>query len=130
MADIPAPVNQTANRVDEMIRAAIFDVALEAYRAEAVALFPWLGWPVIGAIFKAFTGSVADRIYAQLAKYAVLQVIEAQTDQERANYKTAVVGLHVAEGSPDPQVRAMALERYKESLRRLIRYEGVGDAAK
>ncbi len=130
MPEIPAPVNPEAKAVDDAIHAAVFDIALEGYRKEAVALFPWLAFPVISQIFGLFTKSIAERFYQELSKFAVIRVIEAQTDREKADYRSAVVGLHVAQGSPDPLVREKAEERFRETLRRLVQFEGVERAAK
>lgn len=118
-------MSDATDLADEMIHAAIYDVALKAAKASAVAEAPWLAWPVFSQVFDFLLGRFADWIYDALDKAIVFAIIDLETEAQRRAYDDAVAAfksaLQPATGVPDANVIAQAEAEFKKRLADLIR---------
>jgi len=124
MGDIPTPVNNTANAINNAIQIAILDVALNALRAYAIVQMPWLAWPVVNQIFNLVTGLIGKYFYTYLSQVATFSIIDFQTDIERAAYIKALDQLQVACASGDSSAINQATSSVRSSLANLIHFDG------
>jgi len=124
MGIIPTPVNNVANAINDAIQIAIFDVALNALKAYAIANLPWLGWPVINQIFNLVTNLIGKYVYTYLSQIATFTVIDMQTDAERAAYSQALVNLQAAYTTGDQNAIGQATSQVKTALASLIHFDG------
>jgi hypothetical protein len=124
MGSTPTTTNTATHTVDQIIQAAIFDVALNALQTYLYAQLPWLGFPIIKQVFGAFLNWVAGYIYTYLTQVANFTVIDLQTDQEKASYDAAVTQLKSAQSSGDPNALQKAKDQFKSTLGNLIHFDG------
>jgi hypothetical protein len=124
MGDIPTPVNNTANALNEAIQIAIFDVALNAMKAYALVQMPWLAWPVVNQIFNLITKLLGNYIYTFLSQVATFAVIDMQTDAEKEAYSQALTQLLAAYSSGDQNAIQRATTDVKQAMASLIHFDG------
>jgi hypothetical protein len=118
-------MSTSTDLADELIHAAIYDVALRAAKAAAVAEAPWIGWPVFSQMFDFMLNRFADWIYDALDKAVVFAIIDLETEAQRRAYDEAVAAfkqvLSPPTGVPDADAIAKAEAEFKKRLADLIR---------
>ncbi len=123
MADA-GPVNQTAGFVDSAIHAIVFDIALNAAKAELISLAPWLKLPVISQLFDLVMNAIAEPLYKNLAIAGIFGVIDAQVSSQNAAYIDSIAALQSSIASNDPQAINLAKEKARAALQALIHFDG------
>jgi hypothetical protein len=120
----PTTTDASAQGVDEFIHDAVFDLVTKGVRADMVADFPILGFPIVSTLFGGVLDAIAGRISTRLGRLGIYGVIDKQTGAERANFQAGVVGLHVAQASGKPETIERAREKFRENLGNLVHYDG------
>lgn len=124
MGDTPSTSNTAAKTADEIIHFAIFQVALTAAETAIIAQVAFLGWPIIKNILEWVLGFIGGFIYANLADFATLQIIDFQTGSERTAYANAEAKLRQAHLSGDQNALDQATAEFKKTLASLIHFDG------
>ena len=124
MGDTPTPVNNTANAIDNAIQVAVFDVAVNALKAYAVAALPWLGWPIISQAFNWLLNLLGNDLYGFLSQLATFEVITIQTGQEEQAYLQAIEQLQAAYSAGNSNGITSATQNVKTALASLIHFDG------
>jgi len=124
MGDVPTPINNVATDINNAIQIAIFDVALNALKAYAVASLPWLGWPIINQLFNLLTNLIGKYVYTYLAQIATFTVIDMQTAAETQAYAQALNALQAAMTTGDQNAIGQATSEVKTALAALIHFDG------
>lgn len=124
MAGIPAPVNQTVELADSALHGIFYEVVLNAVRAEALSVAPWLGLPVVNMAFNFILGKIADLIYRQLERYVSFSIIDTQVTAEKKAYQDAVDAYKAALETKDPHAISQALATLKLAAAALIHLDG------
>lgn len=87
----------SAEKIAEaVIKGLIYDVALKAVLARLVVMAPFLGWPVINAVFVFIMTKLAGMLYEEMSLVASFALIDFKTEAERHAYEEAVGGLRQA----------------------------------
>lgn len=120
--------NQTANAADTVIQRLIFDVALQAAMAAAIADSPWLGLPVIKQLLSSLLQVVAGYIYKALAVHVSFAIINAQTLAEQKDFEASTSALAEAFKKGDDNEIQVATDNVKRALRSLIGWDGDASA--
>ncbi len=124
MADGPQTTNEQAERLDAVIHGAIFDVGIVGAQAMAEAQFPFLAWPIVRQLFGLGLRWQAGFFYRAFARVATFDVVDAQTAEEKIAYDRAHMALQAAIAVGTPEDEQAAEERYREAVRRLVRFDG------
>lgn len=82
--------------VDEIIQAIICDVAIKGVEADAVAMLPFLGLPIINPLFRMYLNSVGQRFAKTLVTFANIEIVKFETEQQKEAYEKAISDLHAA----------------------------------
>lgn len=120
---------------EKVVKTLIFDVAVKAAVASAIAAVPLLGAPVIRQIFTFIVEKTATLIYKELSRFVVFSIIDFKNEADLKNYQEAskTLGIametpaehydHGAEGVNKRELEIeKAKEEYKKKLASLIRF--------
>lgn len=118
------PDTQTA-KLDAAIKFVEYSVALKGAKILAVSQYPFLGFPVISQLYDLFMNWQAGYIYRALTKVADFSAVQLKTDQEKAEYKSALLGMAVAHSSGNSDAISKATDNFRVSLGRSIRFDTV-----
>lgn len=115
-------MSAATDTADQIIQAAIYNVAVPAAKAAAVAEAPWLGAPVLSQVFDYLLGKFADWIYKALDQAVVFSIIDLQTEAQRKAYDEAVAALKAVVNQPTatPQDIEKARQDLEKKLADLI----------
>lgn len=124
MGTTPSTTNSAAKTVDEIIQVAIYDVAVAAFKAFAVAEAPWLKLPIISQLFSLIVDSFAGSLYKFLAQSATFEIIDLQTDSELNAYTKAEAALRAVHLTGNEAAINAAAINFKTTLASLIHFDG------
>lgn len=127
MSDVPTTTNQAAQATSDIIDVAEYDAATPAVIAALVAVFPFLGWPIIGPIFTAIYNYFAKDLYTEFKFVGIKIVIRIQTDIEKSTYSNAEGALRAAQLTGDPIKIKEATDAFKKAAQSLIHFDGSAD---
>jgi MFS superfamily sulfate permease-like transporter len=120
-ATIPAPENKPLDTTEDVSRS-IFSIAVEMAIDYILAEVPALAIPVIKSIFVFIVHKLTDILYEQLRTLVAFSIISVQVEKERKKYEAAVTELKQAQASGDPLTHEQAKQKFKDSLRDLVRF--------
>lgn len=124
MGDSPTTTNKTATFADQVIHAAIFDVAVKAAEVELIASFPILGAPIIKQLDESLLNIVADAIYQTLAKSVTFVIIDAEVSIEAAAANKAEQNLKTALEGNDANAINQATSDFENAFGNLVHFDG------
>lgn len=113
-------MTDTVKASDLLIKGLINEVLLNAAEAEMIALFPFLGLPVIKNIFHYFASKYSEIIAEKLAIVAAFKIIDAESAADVKAYNQSVNQLQEAIKKGDPNEAELAKEEFKRRLAKLI----------
>lgn len=115
--------NEQAAAVNKVIERLVFDVAINAAKAAAVAQAPWLEMPVVSAVFNYLLNLFGGYIYEALSQNATAIVINVQSEQSREAYSKAVDRLQAAHEKGSADEIEKAKQDFKDTLGVLISWD-------
>lgn len=114
-------MSAATNTASEIIRAAVYDVAIPAAKAALIAEAPWLKAPVIGAIFNFIFNKIGDKIFDALDKAVVFAIIDIETQAQRKAYDQAVAMLRAAlQPLPGKVIDDAKIKKAEEEFKRRL----------
>lgn len=115
-------MSNATDAADKIIHVAIYDVALKAAKAAALAEAPWLRFPVISSLFDFMLGKFAGWVYGALDKAVVFAIIDIETQAQRHAYDSAVAEIKakLAKPNPTPEEIEKARQELEKRLGDLI----------
>lgn len=124
MGTIPTTENGAVKSADEIIGAVIYDGAVTAAEVSLEAAFPFLAIPGISGLLDLALRFIAKYVYAGLADFATIQIIDFQTNSERNAYAKAEGVLRAAHASGDPVALQAATLEFKAAFQSLVHLDG------
>ncbi len=122
--DSPTTNNQLASVVNGILKNLIDGVGVGAAETAAIAVYPFLAWPVVRQIFDAVLKLVANEIYKQAAMAATKVVIDVQVGMEESKTGDSFQNLQMALASGDPDAIKKASDDLDASYKALINFDG------
>lgn len=107
--------------LSKTIRDLVFEVVVKQVIARAVALAPWLAWPVINPVFVFVVSKLFGVIYDEMSLTVSFVVIDFRHAHHRAAYDRAVADLKDAQESGNNEEIESAKAEFRSTLRDLIR---------
>lgn len=112
MASLPKPKNTLASVIKEVLDQLIDGVAVELVTANAIAAVPFLGLPIISALFRWGVGLLADFVNENAFKFFAKLAIRLQNDQRKIEYDKIFEKIKTEEASPeDLEAARLAIDR-------------------
>lgn len=118
---VPDPTNRLVKIINVVTDTLILGVGEKVAIAEAVALQPWLGLPVISFFFARLVSIFAKALDAGLKKNIDIMVIRFQNDHRKNEYEEAIAKLQKdVATSASKEEHAKALQNAKDTMDKLI----------
>lgn len=130
MAETPIapPADKAAQTADDIIHAAVFDVAVKEAKAAIITQYPGLAIPVVQTLLTMALNWVGTFIYTALARLVTFSIIDLQTGSEKDAYLKAEGALRAAHLSGDANALNQAVTDYKAALARIVHFDGIAPA--
>lgn len=105
--------------IDAIIKKLVLETVLGIVKDKLIALFPWLGIPILSQIFGLILSKLGGMLVDEIGRVVSFAAIDSQANSDNDAYKKEVVNLKAAIDSNDEAQIAKAKADFKASLRKL-----------